>query len=219
MDYGRTLPMIRYAARAGFRGGATPRLRLRPAPLRAQASVLRVRPAPFCGGAVAVLRCASAGFLRRRRRFFGAACWPSRSAPRSRRPASSRRRRASVPALLLAAAAAARARRAGLRLRQALGDPAGDLLDRPEPLARRLEQLRRARRVALGGGEQRRADLACGISSAALTSFAAFSSCRCPREFASAPSSRFASGYSCDALRSSCLRTARESRHVQRARI
>ena len=38
---------------------------------------------------------------------------------------------------------------------------------------------------------------------------AAFSSCLWPRELASAPRSRFASGYSCDALRSSVLRTAR----------
>ena len=52
-----------------------------------------------------------------------------------------------------------------------------------------------------------------------LTSFAAFSSCRWPREFASAPSSRFASGYSLDARRSCTLRVARASRHVQRARI
>ena len=58
-----------------------------------------------------------------------------------------------------------------------------------------------------------------GSSSAVLTSFAAFSSWRWPREFASAPSRRFASGYSCDALRSSTLRAARASLHVQRARI
>ncbi len=58
-----------------------------------------------------------------------------------------------------------------------------------------------------------------GSSFAAAASLAAFSSCRCPREFASAPSSRFASGYSALALRSSTLRTARARRHVQRARI
>ena len=63
----------------------------------------------------------------------------------------------------------------------------------------------------------RRPRAAC--SSAALTSLAAFSSCRCPREFASAPSSRFASGYSALARRSCVLRDARASRHVQRARI
>src|SRR6185437_3332195 len=52
-----------------------------------------------------------------------------------------------------------RARRAGLRLWEVLGDPAGDLVDAAEPLARRLEQLCRPRRVALGGGEERRPDL------------------------------------------------------------
>ena len=54
--------------------------------------------------------------------------------------------------------AAADARGAGLRLRQALRDPACNLLNRAEPLASRFEQLGRARRVALGGGEKCGAD-------------------------------------------------------------
>src|SRR5947209_19274248 len=54
-----------------------------------------------------------------------------------------------------------------------------------------------------------------GSSRAALTSFAAFSSWRCPRELASAPSSRFASGNSLLARRSCTLRDARASRHVR----
>ena len=51
------------------------------------------------------------------------------------------------------------------------------------------------------------------------TSCATFSSCRWPRELATAPSKRFASGNSWLALRSSVLRTARARRQVQRLRI
>ena len=46
-----------------------------------------------------------------------------------------------------------------------------------------------------------------------------FSSCRCPREFATAPSSRFASGNSALARRSWIFRVAFASFHVQRWRI
>ena len=58
-----------------------------------------------------------------------------------------------------------------------------------------------------------------GIAFATWTSRATFSSCRCPREFATAPSRRFASGNSALARRSWSLRVALASRHVQRWRI
>ena len=64
-------------------------------------------------------------------------------------------------ALLLALApATARAAGRSLRRGQVVGERVGDLLDRPEPLARGVDQLVGARRVPLGGGEQRGADLA-----------------------------------------------------------
>ena len=106
-----------------------------------------------------------------------------------------------------------------LRRRQVVGQRVRDLLDRAQPLAGRVDQLRS--RAACSPRPRRaapRRPRAAG-SSAALTSFAAFSSCRWPREFASAPSSRFASGNSALARRSCTLRVARASRHVQRARI
>ena len=74
----------------------------------------------------------------------------------------------------------------------------------------------RARRVALRRGEERSADRQRQRSRDPWTSCATFSSWRWPREFATAPSRRFASGNSWLALRSSVLRTARASRHVQR---
>src|SRR3954452_15262285 len=64
-------------------------------------------------------------------------------------------------ALLLALAAApARAAARGLLRREGVGPSVCGLLDRPEPLAGRVDQLVGARRVALGRGEQRRPDLA-----------------------------------------------------------
>src|SRR5690242_21319891 len=63
-------------------------------------------------------------------------------------------------ALLLALAApAAGAAARGLRRRQVVGERVGDLLDRAEPLASRVDQLVRARRVALGRSQQRGPDL------------------------------------------------------------
>src|SRR5207248_11266673 len=61
---------------------------------------------------------------------------------------------------LLALAPLAAAGPAGgqLRLGQVLRQRAGDFLHRAEPLPRRLEQLGRARRIALRGGEQRGSD-------------------------------------------------------------
>ena len=119
---------------------------------------------------------------------------------------------------LLLPPAAPTAARVRLRRGQVVGEGGRDLADRAEALAGGLEVVVGARRVAVGGGEQRGGgsdrQLPGGVAS--LT---AFSSWRWPREFASAPSSRFASGYSALALRSSTLRTARASRHVQRARI
>src|SRR5436305_11460201 len=64
-------------------------------------------------------------------------------------------------ALLLALAPpASRAAARGLRRRQVVGERVRHPLDRAEPLARRVDQLVGTRRVALGGGEQRRPDLA-----------------------------------------------------------
>src|SRR5439155_5205148 len=70
-----------------------------------------------------------------------------------------RRRLTFDRSLLLAPPPLPSAGGAGLRLRQVLGDPACDLLDLAQPLARRVEELRRTGRVALGGGEQRGTDL------------------------------------------------------------
>ena len=54
---------------------------------------------------------------------------------------------------------------------------------------------------------------------ATCTSRFTFSSCRWPREFATAPRSRFASGNSVETRRSCTFLVARARRHVQRARI
>src|ERR671922_219963 len=64
----------------------------------------------------------------------------------------------SLALLALPPLAPPRAAGGELRLRQVLGQRAGDLLQRAEPFAGGLDQLRRARCVALGRCEQRRTD-------------------------------------------------------------
>src|SRR4051812_2051288 len=98
----------------------------------------------------------AAAFLRSCRLLFAAALGGLRD---GRLRLGDARRRARFRPLLLPPAPAAGARRARLRLGEALGDPAGDLLNRAEPFARRLQELGRTRRVPLGRCEQRRADL------------------------------------------------------------
>ena len=123
---------------AGVDAGVVPGLR--PGPGRS--------PPVFCA-------CAAASW----RGPAGPRWFPSR-ADRSSRPSGSRCRSASVPVFFLRRRRRRARARAGLRLGQHLRDPAGDLLDRPEPFARRFQQLRRkTRRVALRRGEQRCADL------------------------------------------------------------
>src|SRR5207244_6473583 len=60
--------------------------------------------------------------------------------------------------LALPPLAPAGAARAQLRLREIHRQRAGDLLDRAQPLARRIDELGRAGGVSLGGREQRRTD-------------------------------------------------------------
>ena len=107
----------------------------------------------------------------------------------------------------------------GLRRGQVVGERVRDLLDRAE-LAR-APRRSAGSRAACSPRPRRAAPRRPRAAARAprSTSFAAFSSCRWPREFASAPSSRFASGNSALAWRSCTLRVARASRHVQRARI
>ena len=86
------------------------------------------------------------------------------------------------------------------------------------PIRSRTPSIRRCAVGVYASADASSAAATCvGCSRATLTSLAAFSSCRWPREFVSAPRSRFASGRSALARRSCSLRVARASRQVQRA--
>ena len=106
-----------------------------------------------------------------------------------------RRGRSLRPVALLAAPAAARARRAGLRCGRSSASAAAISWIEPSR-SRAASSSCVARGVYPSAEASSAAPTSRGISSAAFTSRAAFSSWRWPREFASAPSSRFASGYS-----------------------
>ena len=175
--------------------------------------------APVAVGAAGGPAAPAAARLRLRRAALrrGAAAVLARRPPRLRRrlrcAAAAARRR------LLPAPAPARLARRRLRRGQVVGERARDLLDRAEPLAGRVEQL--CSRAACSPRPRRAAPRRprAAAPSRRGTSLAAFSSCRWPREFASAPSRRLASGNSALARRSCALRVACASLHVQRARI